>query len=198
MPPQLKERLRTGTERIARIRELIARDAKVSVMPPVELVGEIWIFGHGIVEGCAVPLNREDSIEWGVQVPAHLAIQGNDATLRAVLVHEFAHCFYYVSDMIHRLDRGTSMEIAYAPFDPTNDHHDRDLLVNPHDWFGENDARDFIHHADQRLKTADENLSEIAEYLPVVTPDLKIRIRGSYSLDDEIVDYVRSLRRTFE
>jgi len=198
LPPNVKERLRAGTARTARIRELIARAARVSVMPPVEVVGETWLLDQGIVEGCALPLRVKDSFEWGVQLPAHVAIQEDDSVLRAVLVHEFAHCFHYIADIVHRIDRGMPLdEIAYM-HDPTKNEDDRALLVNPRDWFGEIDAGSFAYHADMRLNTADESISEIAEYLPMITPELKYKMQGSLSFDNAIADHVRSIRQKHE
>jgi hypothetical protein len=91
-----RNRLISGTTNIARIRGKIAKSAKVRSMPPVDVGGEIWMHGSHVLDGSALPLTVDGETSFGVHLSAHVAMHRDDALIRAILIHEFAHCFYYV------------------------------------------------------------------------------------------------------
>jgi len=57
---RLRRMLIEGTENVARIRNEIAKSAKVSCMPPVEVLAELWIVENGVIDGRTTPFVLKD------------------------------------------------------------------------------------------------------------------------------------------
>src|SRR5882724_2655947 len=94
-------RLLKGVERVASIRAEIASTAKVTTMPPVEIVPYIWTRERVLICGRVTALRRGDGAYFGVQIPAPTALCTDDAAVRALLVHEFAHWFYIATRVVN-------------------------------------------------------------------------------------------------
>src|SRR5687767_5556105 len=90
-----------GLERIAAIRADVARAAKIGTMPPVEVVPHIWRHDEGLAHGAMAILPTEDGVTFGVRLPAQTAACKDEYAVRAVLVHEFAHCFYFATEIVN-------------------------------------------------------------------------------------------------
>ena len=73
--------------------------------------------------------------------------------------------------------------------------HDRDLLPDPLDWFGEEDARRFAHWGDSRLKIIHKRMIELdlITGLPVRSP-IESFSTESIGIPDDIIAHVRKLR----
>jgi hypothetical protein len=112
LPARLKKELLEGLIRIAGVRADIASQAKVPTMPPVEVIGQIWVKKaphtdssappvlEGTIDGRASPLRLHREVAFGAQLPALTAICPDASVLRHVLIHEFSHCFFEIVRVI--------------------------------------------------------------------------------------------------
>jgi len=130
----------------------------------------------------------------GVQLPAQTALHSNESHVRALLVHEFAHSFYYMTEIVNRADRGLPLSLWDGLSDPFNDANDRAKLVNPFDWFCKQDAEAFMYHSDHRLNEIDKDLPELRGELPVVPPRLDFNVTARFCIEEGIVAHIRRLR----
>src|SRR3569623_53761 len=89
-----RARLMEGLERIASIRLDVAQCSRVGSMPPVEIVPSVWQDLDGLILGQATHLTLGIQTYLGVRIPAQTAVCRDIGAVRAVLIHEFAHCFY--------------------------------------------------------------------------------------------------------
>jgi hypothetical protein len=187
LPARLKSELLEGIARIAGIREDIARQAKVAAMPPVEVVGQIWVVRtlpsdalapsqfEGTIGGMLWPLRFQKDIVFGVRLPVLTAMCKDAATVRRILVHEFLHSFHFAVMLTGGLLRGeTGLKINHNPFDAKDDDS---LLDNPEDWFGGDDAKSLIHHDDQVLDLIGERYVELKPFFPVIVPEVKFETK---------------------
>lgn len=194
LPAAVRNLLTDGTKNVATIRSEIAATSAVRSMPPVEIVGEIWINDKGVIHGRATILSFEGAFQPAVQLAAPTAIHANKLTIRAILVHEYAHCFYKATQMIDRVDANSNAPVhlieRHAVYD---DHADREMLVDPADWFCKDDVAAFINWGDTRSAKVVDDVSRI-RHLPVVAPDLDMRFEGEIGLEDDVVAHIRYLR----
>ena len=183
MPNRIKMLLKQGTRRIAVVREELSASAKVRSMPPIEAVGEIWMYEKGTIGARAVPLKIGGRKHLGVQVAAQTIVHSDKSVLRALLVHEYSHCFYTLTELIKRMDDGLPLIIC-DQFDPTSDDHDRDRMADPAEWFSESDVRNFMYHDDPRLNEVDANIPLLSNYLPTINPDLHCEAKAIVAESD--------------
>ena len=204
LPVELRNALTRGTADVERIRHEIARTAKVSSMPFVRTFAEVWMTpGRDAgVQGRAgfVRIHGRDHVVVDLAAPA--VVCGDDEVLRALLVHEFSHCFEFLVRVVEGLDSG--LKGAELP-KPANgiygdSVHDRELLVDPADWFGDDDVQGFMHHNDPRLEVCTETMLklELFVHLPVVT-DPSVPISASIiAIPTDVMAHIRDLRRRRE
>ena len=198
----LRKRLEKGKESVSRIRRLVARESKISTMPPIQIVDEIWAgtsaLGQGLLGGRATPLKIERDTWFGVEVPAPTVVCKDYSLLRAILVHEFAHCFYYLELAVNQLDSGDTRPLLgpkHADF-PDTESWDNATMVDVTDWFCQRDVEDFIQHADPRLNKLDEHIFgglRLADEFPVVLPSLRFSV-AELVVPPDVVDHIRRLR----
>lgn len=197
LPNTIKQQLLEGTKIIAEIRQEISQAAKVRSMPPVEVLDELWVVPGeaGSIHGRATPLSVNGDNLLGVQLPAQVAVHRERDVIRAILVHEFAHCFSYATKIWHAMEAGeTRVEIQKSP-DLNEEEADRALLIKPADWFGEQDARTFAYTQDERLEAVDQELIPLKRHLQVVTPPLKFSVSG-IGLTEDVIEHIKKLRDT--
>jgi hypothetical protein len=72
---------------------------------------------------------------------------------------------------------------------------DKGELVNPFDWFGEEDAKCFLDEADPAIESASQVFCRewLDRGLPTVAPDVYFSVSGTLSIDDAIADRMQQL-----
>jgi hypothetical protein len=184
-------RLVKGVERVASIRTEIAHTAKVATMPPVEVVPYIWTRERVLICGRVTALRQGDGAYFGVQIPAPTALCTDHAAVRALLVHEFAHWFYIAMRVVNGSESG---EKEGGTLDLRNEGlTESDTQINAQDWFGEEDARQFIQHGDLTTLSISSQAAGLEEHFYVVSPRLGDTV-GSIDISDDVKAHIRSLR----
>lgn len=131
---------------VAEIRADIARQAKVEVMPPVQITTDAWLrpgpdecihAGTG-----AIPVGR--AMQIGVRLSGASALLADDLTLRQILLHQFSHCFWAARQAVGMglptaRYLGFWMDTGMFGDDAIDDEH----LDSPENWFGEDDVEIF-------------------------------------------------------
>jgi hypothetical protein len=140
--PQLRDR----RDEIAEIRTDIARQAKVEVMPPVQITTDAWI-GRGpdeCIHAGTGAISVERAMQIGVRLSGASALLADDLMLRQILLHQFSHCFWAARQVVG-MGLPTARYLGFwmdcGMFGPesVDDIH----LDNPEDWFGEDDVEIF-------------------------------------------------------
>jgi hypothetical protein len=147
--------------RLRRMRKAVEADAGLP-MPPVRVEPWGWVSPKdsvmpSVMFGKAGPIALGNNhFQWGAIFPAStLFVITDDAVLRRLLCHEFAHCFCYYA----RLLTGLADDICWesdegSPFEEQLVEHiarDHEGLIDPAAWFGEWDARTFMQTNHQDL-----------------------------------------------
>jgi hypothetical protein len=184
-----------GLERIAAIRAEIAKAARVATMPPVEIVPYIWRHNNRLAHGAMSILPTEDGVTFGVRLPAQTAACMNESAVRAVLVHEFAHCFYFATEIVRGSDSSTGAVAADLDLRSLATRADRDLLANPHEWFGAADAARFVHSRDPATSAIGSLTAELSGYFYVTPPDSR-GPGGSIRISGDVREHIRGLQST--
>lgn len=199
-PKKIRSALLDGTAQIRKIRHEIALAAKVQSMPLIRVYDEIWAdlekasWAHG--RATLLPVG---DLSWaGVEIPAPTAVCGDEAAIRAVLVHEFAHCFHFQRLIVDGIDAGRhSIDVRSPTGDVLADgvDHDDSMLENPEDWFGEDDARLFLRWEDSRLEIIEKRglELELIKHLPIESPHQAFRA-DHHAVPRDIWEHVRRLR----
>ena len=184
-------RLVKGVERVASIRAEIAHAAKVATMPPVEVVPYIWARERVLICGRVTALRQGDGAYFGVQIPAPTALCTDRAAVRALLVHEFAHWFYIATRVVNGSE---SAEKEGGTLDLRNEGlTESDTQINAQDWFGKEDARQFIQHGDLTTLSISSQAAGLEEYFYVVSPQLGDTL-GNIDISDDVKAHIQSLR----
>ena len=184
-------RLVKGVERIASLRADIAHTAKVATMPPIEVVPYIWTHERVLICGRVTVLRPGEGAYFGVQIPAPTALCNDDAAVRALLVHEFAHWFYIATRVVNGAESG---EKEGGTLDLRNEGlTESDTQINAQDWFGEEDARLFIQHGDSSTRSISSQAVGLEEHFYVVTPRLGDTV-GHIDISDDVKAHIRSLK----
>lgn len=195
IPPELQARIEGGAERIGRLRGAIGTSAKVREMPSVSIDCAAWVFGDDILVHSAANLwpTTRGGAAIGVAAAAGIAICTDEPIVRAVLVHEFSHCFMIATRIIEHLDSGRA-----GPLDLRGDPMDRSredaMLASGSDWFGDEDA-ELLRWEDRRLREAISK--EVVEHvnsgrLPATSPPPGSR--GRAVVPPEWAAHIRLLR----
>lgn len=167
-------------------------------MPPVDIVAAIWCSPDckNHINGRATLLNRDGEVICGVELDAMVAVSDDNGIVRAVLAHEFTHCFAILTRAVNHVDSGAhgelSLESATDAF--TDDRFEEDSLTNPSHWLGPEDSR-ILHWGDPRLSNIERKALELGlhNYLPVVTPPMKFEA-DRLSIPEAVIRRIRSLR----
>lgn len=204
LPASIRDEVSLGVKKVGRIRAQIGANAAVKVMPPVEIFDEIWVMPNceWIIDGRASLVTIDGRTLFGAQLPATTILLPSDTLIRAILVHEFAHCFHFTTQAIDALDSGRLGEGLRLGANYTGDFADRAqddaLLVNPAEWFGQSDAESLLAWDDSRFTKAVQQaqvqiICRLKDYLPMKTPTSGFAARG-IAYDLAVADHIRKLR----
>ena len=194
LPQQLRFRLVNGTVSVRELRGEIARSAKVSTMPPVHVFPEVWVTPDkdGAIHATATVLKMGGENLFGVRLAAPTVLFDR-RTLRRILVHEFAHSFHHMQATVDAIDDGRT-SISWRTSDVFEDEEfERGQLIDPQDWFGETDAKDFMNWDDEALQGNEKLVVKLADHLPLLTPDLNFQADG-ISIYPSVVEHIRRIR----
>jgi hypothetical protein len=114
LPIDIRMGLRQKRDEIVEVRAGIAERAKVHVMPPVEIFDSAWVAPDmsGCISGRAGVVVVDGSTHFGVQVAGASVLFADEAALRGILLHEFAHCFWHLQVSLASMVRGLSIRKA--------------------------------------------------------------------------------------
>ena len=165
IPAPLRGELVDSLDVVAQIRAEITRDAPIKWMPLIEAVPVLWKVPGGKVHGLATATLVYEGDRWfGVQIPAQTALCLDLPVVRAVLVHEFDHCFYNMCAALAKAFPGEYFSPNLPKiFDPLDAAEDELRMVDPHSWFGRSDAETFMKDGDNRslvLRASYETLTK--------------------------------------
>jgi hypothetical protein len=194
VPEDLKRRLEDGVERIRRIRHEIAADAKVRQMPPVSVVAAGWSPGEGIVHGLAGFWRNNNSpgdSTLGVILGAGPALCKDDETVRAILVHEFSHCFQIAKILVDHVDLGTSLDALKGK--ATDQDREERLLANPSDWFAPREVTLLKWH-DERTISLSIEVHKLVENGDITGEQPPIPTKPQLCAEPEWVEHIRKIR----
>jgi hypothetical protein len=203
-------RVRTALEtvqipRLQRLRAAIESDAKLS-MPPIQVQPWGWIVPgrkNDTVFAVANPLLVGDGCyRWSALFPCStLFAIDEDALLRRVLCHEFAHCFWYIQKCVREIKDGLwdyYRPVSDSLIESLDDQAARDHLelIIPSDWFGADDARQFLgEYGDPELDAPSRAFRSewVNAGLPVRRVRVSIHIDGLIEIPGEIERHVQRL-----
>jgi len=198
LSPWVRSALTAGLERVSIQRQSITEKSKVRKMPPVEIVPYRWGTADGLIDGQTNVIRAPGGFHLGVRVPAQIALCQDTQVVRAVLVHEFCHCIYYLTELVDQpvSDVPTVTIKLSQPkgFDPFNQQQDDAGLANPYDWFGEQDATSLIHHNTYVGDAIQKAIARYAGHLQLVQPDLEMNFEGELRLERSVLKRALELR----
>jgi hypothetical protein len=179
LPTGLRNAIDKGLTRLRQLRTAISTEAGL-VMPPVIVHPVCWRYDDGFIYGKTSPIQFDDGhYEWGVELPAPTVLYVEVDVLRRILCHEYAHCFWYITESIRLSEQGVAEwttaydgEIGSA----SQEQSDKGLLADPAAWFGKTDAEQFMgDYNDPRLNTSTDLIAErwVGAGRPTIYPDLR-------------------------
>jgi len=191
----LRERITKGVDRIRSLRAAIGAAARVRYMPPVTVVAAAWTpDGERWVQGVSGVWRDPTALgghSIGVLVSAGPALCEEDQVVRALLVHEFAHCFSLAKIIVDHNDLGTPLDALQGDsFDHAREHR---LQVDPQDWFGREDW-DLMQWNDERMKPVSLEVGRLVTTGQLVPEGLPLYEKASFQVPLEWKEHVRDLR----
>lgn len=195
LPRELQERIEAGVERIRVLRDKIGAEAKVTYMPPITVVPAGWSRdGRQLIHGVAGAWRDDKAVggfSIGVLLSAGPALCEDEATVRAVVVHEFAHCFQLATVVVNHNDLSTPLDALHG--DSMDPEREKRLLANPADWFGPPDV-ELMQWGDERMRAVAGQVEELVvkgdlpgTQPPIVKP-------ASFVVPNEWKAHIRNLR----
>jgi hypothetical protein len=182
LPAGLRNAIDKGLTRLRQIRTAISAEAGL-VMPPVIVHPVCWRYDDGFIYGKASPIQFDDGhYEWAAELPAPTALYVEDDVLRRILCHEYAHCFWYITECIRLREQGvTELTTAYdgGVGTESQEQSDKASLADPADWFGKTDAEQFMgDYNEPRLMATTDIIAErwVKSGRPTIYPDLRFAI----------------------
>jgi hypothetical protein len=149
-PASFQQEPLDGVKRVARITADITAKAKVDIMPPVEIVAQVWLHGETATAGTCTLLKIRHGTQYGARLPAPTAVCEDEPVVRSILVHEFAHAFGRLIWLWETPSESPLLD-DHDVFDAAQDDAH---LVNPFDWFSDDDAQLMSHHNDEGVNAA--------------------------------------------
>src|SRR6266850_2787649 len=195
VPAELRRRIEDGVERIRVLRDRIGAEAKVRYMPSVTVVAAGWSRdGQRLIHGMAGAW-RNNNVPGGfciaVLLSAGPALCEDEATVRAVLVHEFAHCFMIARVIVDHNELGTPLDVLHG--DSMDPGRERQLLGNPTDWFGPADI-ELLQWNDDRMQPATSEVGELVRTQQLPGEQPPIVERASFNVPTEWKERIRRIR----
>jgi len=190
--PSIKLRLLDGLDRIVRVRDQIGAAAAVSTLPPVQVIPELW-YGDGYTyDGCTGPVIIKGRAFFACILPAQTATLEDEGFLRRLMVHEFCHCLWHLTEVVKASDAGIT-KLSDPDYDQNSDVDDRSHLAAPEDWFGLMDVENML-YTNYACHCTIQNLVGLLGQLPVRTsPPRKYIVDIPIALVDEVITHVRNL-----
>jgi hypothetical protein len=195
IPWAMRKALLARTRDVERLRELIAKAAKVSWMPPVTVLDSILATDAATVEGYVDLIPVGSFNFFGTVLAAQAVLCTDDAMLRSILVHEFAHCFDRIQRLCDHLDSGSN-DPVYLP-GGTDEAEEESALVDPAEWFGDHDAEAFVRWGDLGAPIHQRLLEQqLGRHLKIVRvePDIPFEAELSVHIPPEILEHIIRLR----
>jgi hypothetical protein len=203
--PPIRRAVNNAVDRVRELRAEILSTAKVAELPAVFVLDHAWAFpgkppdivgGAAIVHGASTVVEIGGQYEFGVKLPAPVIMHSSQDLLRGMLLHEFAHCFFSMREILTAVDRGET-HITESLDDPSqlfNRDWDSARLDPPALWFSERDAGSFLYQHDAMLGPYSDLIRRewIARKLPTVAPSLRYSIRGTFTIHVSILERLRS------
>jgi hypothetical protein len=190
LPVYVRLGLRKKVGEVLAIRASIAANAKVPIMPPVEITDVAWQSAdqERCFHGAAgiIRVGRKRETQFGVRLPGASVLWADRTTLRGILLHEFSHCFWNirqelaVSDVEEDDDQRVRLGCeSREPWDDDSE-SDRSTLEDPRDWFGPEDCAAFLYGESGDLAGCTELVASqwIAKGLPWETPPEPVEYNG--------------------
>lgn len=206
LPEHIRKKIRTdGVDQLETLRAAIQKAAGVP-MPPIRIDPWGWVGPLGeIAYGRATLLrHRDGSNQFGIELPASdIIVVEEISLLRKILVHEFNHCFALYTLIIQQMESGNDQLILSDPSLQKAESWeemakaDNQFHVEPRNWFGEDDAREFLWYDSPEEGVT--GLSEVSKKfderwaqrgLPTKTPDLSFSA-SEISIPQPIVDRIK-------
>ncbi len=199
VPSSIKVRVVSGLDRIARIRAGLSESVQVVSLPPVVVYDALWTSPDmtGSVSGRAGPVTRGKHTVFGVELPVNVALTDDEEAVRAVLLHEFGHCFYYMARTIEAVDAGvTEVSDVFGGIGRvyTDEAADRARLVDPTEWFKGDAATAFPYWNDARVERIVAIAPQFAEYFCVEPGALGFETH-QLSIPEDVVMHLQQLRK---
>jgi hypothetical protein len=141
----------------------------------------------------AVLLRTGSGIQFGVREPVPVALCQDEAAIRAVLVHEFCHCFFDYTRAWDLIDSGQPPSIL-DHYRATDSAADAGRLAPPGNWFSESDARTLILQQDAKLAKFNEPYVRAQQYLATSVPDRSRNFTGVIAAPGDVIKHIRYLR----
>jgi len=194
--------------RLEKIRASIENDAKLP-MPPIRIVPYGWKSPTGVIYANIKPITFGNVNRFTVIVPVStLFIVDDDIILRKIICHEFAHCFWWLQQ-IYNLSNGFTKIAKLTTLSPQLTEEqafekqgeiDSIQLVNPEEWFGEWDAKNFMPEGDHSIleKYTTQFIRDwFNSGLPIQTPKARFSC-VNISIDTRIVEHLNRLKKAGE
>jgi hypothetical protein len=164
-------------------------------MPKVLVVGAGWSpDGQRLVHGLAgawPDSTAPGGFSISVLLGAGPALCQDENLVRAVLVHEFAHCFKVATIIVDHLDLGTSLDgLGGSSWDPNREHR---LLARPSEWFGPDDV-ELLSWGDGRMGPMTDEVHLLVRSGQLRGEGLPIHAPASFNVPDEWKRHIRSIR----
>jgi len=194
--------------RLEKIRALVENDAKLP-MPPIRIVPYGWESPTGVIYANIKPIAFGNNNRFTVIVPVStLFIVDDDIILRKIICHEFAHCFgwrqqiYILSDGFTKIPELTTLspQLTEEQAFKKQGEIDSIQLVNPEEWFGEGDAKNFMPEGDHSI--LEKYTTKFIGYwlyagLPIQTPKARFNC-VKISMDIRILEHLNRLKKAGE
>lgn len=195
VPPDLRNRVERGVDRIRELRNRIGAEAYVSYMPPVSVAAAVWNAGgqeviHGMSGAWRDP-NAPGGFSIGVLLGAGPALCEDEATVRALLVHEFMHCFAMAKLVVDHNDLGAPLDALRG--DSLDAGREEQFLGIPADWFGPTDM-DLLRWNDEKMLPTTREVVELANSGQLPWEHPPIVERASFNVPQEWKERIRRLR----
>jgi hypothetical protein len=135
---------------------------------------------------------------FGVELPVHVALSEDEEAIQRVLLHEFGHCFFYLSEVVEAIDAGLTEivdqhkgEASYTDEDAA----DRPRLVDPIDWFSPSVAADFPYWDDAVTLRLAESAVRWTEHFRQEAPIVRWET-SDLGIPDDVLAHARRVRES--
>lgn len=197
----LRSEITKGVQRLRQLRSAILGRARVSELPPVEVVDIGWTAPREltpigqtiIVHGCSTIFDTPIGKELGARIAAPAVIHCSDAELVGVLLHEFCHCFFHARQVIRSGMEGRLYSFNGDQRQVYDVDYDKSCLDPPELWFSESDVQVFPYQHDKLLSASLATIARewVAKKLPMTVPGV-VKVGSEVQIPGAIARHVRS------